>query len=283
LGYEYRNFRFAFESGYTHIEGTNPFVLDLRFYPVTFKLGYNQPVYWGLGVQADLSFGTLLSQTIHYYDVIEMFQENEKESPTTALMGGARVFATWTIPRTSIKLYAGGGLDAVFETGGIIPLPAIEAGISVKPFALIRRPRAAPQKTEPAATEFTETPQAEIPAVKGPERTIVARAAVYFRADSTTLVEEYRPVLDDVGRRLRANPALFITLKGYTAPSGTEEGKTALSAARSWHCVEYLMKYYGIAEDRMKIEFYGADETPEQRAWEFRRRVDIFIEQETDK
>jgi len=154
------------------------------------------------------------------------------------------------------------------------------------------RPKAAPKKTGPALTEIaeteiTETPQEEIPTeeipgTKAPERIVIARRAVYFRADSTALIEEYRPVLDEAGQRLRANTALRITLKGYTAPTGTEEGKTALSAARSWYCVEYLMKYYGIAEERMKIEFYGADDPEELKSWEYRRRVDIFIEQEAE-
>jgi len=159
----------------------------------------------------------------------------------------------------------------VLETEGPIPPPVIEAGISVKPLALLR-PKAA-RKT------------AEIPAAKAPQRTVLSQRAVYFRADSAALIEEYRPVLDDIGKQLRANPALRITLKGYTAPKGTDEGMTALSAARSWYCVEYIMKNYGIAEERMNIEFYGADvagadESAEQKPWEYRRRVDIFIEQE---
>jgi len=42
------------------------------------------------------------------------------------------------------------------------------------------------------------------------------------------------------------------------------------------------MRVYGIAEQRMNIEYYGADETPEQKAWELRRRVDLIIEQGTE-
>jgi len=287
LGYEYRNFRFALESGYTHIEGTNPFVLDLKFFPLTFKTGYNLPIYWGFGLQADLSCGILFSQTAHYHDVIDIFQENKNDSPAAAFLAGARLYATYTFPFKWLKFYAGGGIDAVFETDGTIPLPVIEIGVSVKPFALFR-PKAAPKKPEP--TEVIETKPEEpktveipeIPEAKAPQRIILAQRAVYFRADSTVLIEEYRPILDEVGQRLRANPALRITLKGYTAPTGTEEGMTALSAARSWHCVEYLMKNYGIAEHRMKIEFYGADDPAELKSWEYRRRVDIFIEQEAD-
>ena len=282
LGYEYRRFRFALEAGYTHIEGTNPFVLDLMFFPLAFKSGYNLPIRWGLGLQADLSCGILFSQTAHYTDVIDMFKGNEKDSPAAVFMAGGRLYAAYTFPFEWLKLYAGGGLDAAFETDGIIPLPVIEAGISFKPFVLIR-PKAAPKKTGPAVTETAETGIPQPVETREPERILIARRAVYFRADSTTLIEEYRYVLDEEGQRLKADPSLRITLKGYTAPIGTEQGKTALSAARSWYCVEYLMKNYGIAEDRMKIEFYGADDPAELKSWEYRRRVDIFIEREAEK
>jgi outer membrane protein OmpA-like peptidoglycan-associated protein len=287
LGYEFRRFRFAVESGYTRITGTNPFVLDLRFFPLAFKFGYSLPIYKGLGLQADLNCGVLFSQTVHYQDAIDLILEKKKETPANSPLAGARLYGTWTIPYTSVKLYAGGGVDAVFETDGIIPLPAIEAGISVKPFALFR-PKERQRETEVVETEDSEeeVPAAEYPETEKPAKITVARMAIYFRADSAAIIEEYRPALDEAGRRLRENPALRITLRGYTAPSGTEEGQTTLSAARSWYCVEYLMRYYGIAEERMNIEFYGAEETPGQEsgqnAWEYRRRVDLIIEQGAD-
>jgi hypothetical protein len=78
LGYEYKRFYLAAESGYTHIEGTNPLVLDLRFVPVLIKAGYAYPIRWGLGVQADLSFGYLFSKTLHYEDAINVVLDNKK-------------------------------------------------------------------------------------------------------------------------------------------------------------------------------------------------------------
>jgi outer membrane protein OmpA-like peptidoglycan-associated protein len=290
LGYEYRRFRFSLESGYTHIGGLNPLVEDIKLVPLAAKAGYCLPLKWGLGLQADLSFGVFFSRTLHYETAIDMLTGKKLDDQAKSLFAGARLYATYTFPINSIKLYAGGGVDMILEREGAIPPFLIEAGISIKPFALFK-PKARQIKTEPPKTEFiqkepvvTEIPQAaeEAPEVKEPEKAIVSRSSVYFMADSTALIEDYRPVLDGAGRMLRANPELRITLKGYTAPSGTRDGMTALSAARSWYCAEYLMKYYGIAEQRMTIEFYGAEETPEQRAWELRRRVDLIIEQGVD-
>jgi len=286
LGYEYRHFRFALESGYTHIEGTNPLVLETTLVPLTAKLGYNLPLIWGIGLQADISFGVFFSRTLYYKSALDMMMDKIQDEQVKSPQAGARLYLVYTFPFEWLKLYAGGGVDMMLETDGLIPPPVIEAGISIKPLALFR-PKA--RKTEPVKTEFAETkieepeiPQAEVPVAKTPRGIVLAQRAVYFWANSSFIIEEYKPVLDETGQRLRANPALRVTLKGYTAPHGTEEGMTALSAARSWYCVEYFMKYYGIAEDRMSIEFYGADDPVELKSWEYRRRVDIFIEREAE-
>jgi len=287
LGYEYRCFRFSLESGYTHIEGVNPLVQDIKLVPLAVKAGYCLPLKWGLGLQADVSFGVFFSRTLHYETVIDMLRDKKLDDQAKSLFAGARLYVTYTFPLNFIKLYAGGGVDMILETEGVIPPFLIEAGISIKPFALFK-PKARQIKIEPAKIELVQTepvvmeipPTAEeAPEVKEPEKIIASRNSVYFMADSAALIEDYRPALDEAGRMLRADPALRITLKGYTAPSGTQDGMTALSAARSWYCAEYLMKYYGIAEQRMSIEFYGAEETTEQKAWELRRRVDLIIEQ----
>jgi outer membrane protein OmpA-like peptidoglycan-associated protein len=278
LGYEYRRFRFSLESGYTHIEGINPLVLETTLVPLAVKAGYNLPLKWGLGLQTDISLGVFFSRTLHYETAINMLTDKKQDEQAKSLFAGARLYATYTFPLNFIKFYAGGGADIIFETEGAIPPFLIEAGISIKPLALYK-PKAGQKKTEPAETEpvVTEIPQA---AEKAPEvKAIAFQGAVYFWADSAFIIEEYKPVLDEAGRLLKADPELRITLRGYTAPSGTLDGMTALSAARSWYCAEYLMKYYGIAEQRMKIEFYGAEEPPEQKTWELRRRVDLIIEQ----
>jgi len=287
LGYEYRRFRFSLESGYTRIEGVNPLVREITLVPLAVKAGYCLPLKWGLGLQADVSFGVFFSRTLHYETVIDMLRGKRSDDRVKSPFIGVRLYATYTFPLHLIKLYAGGGVDMILETEGAIPPFLIEAGISIKPFALFkpkaRQIKIEPTKielaqTEPVVTEITPTAE-EAPEVKEPEKIIVSLSSVYFMADSAAIIEEYRPVLDEAGRLLRGNHALRITMRGYTAPSGTRDGMTALSAARSWYCAEYLMRYYGIAEWRMNIEFYGAEETTEQKAWEFRRRVDLIIEQ----
>jgi hypothetical protein len=152
LGYEYNRFRFAVESGYTTITGINPLahiieseplVTDVSLVPLVFKFGYALPIRWGLGLQADLDLGFIFSRTTHYETVIDLLMNNKTESQTRSPLAGARLYATYTLPRGFLKIYAGGGIDVLFETEGPIPMPLIEAGISFKPLMLI--PQRAPE------------------------------------------------------------------------------------------------------------------------------------------
>jgi outer membrane protein OmpA-like peptidoglycan-associated protein len=287
LGYEYHRFRFALESGYTHITGTNPLVLDFRFVPITYKTGYALPLGKGWGLQTDLNVGFIFSDTIHYETAIDMLMDKKKESSARSFAAGARLYGTYTFARDSLKLYVGGGIDAVFETGGTIPLPLVEAGISFKPFSLIKaagKERKAPLREmptiEPGKLVFAPTPENIFIEENENGKTVRLLNAIYFEANRVNMIERYRPILNEAGERLRANPSSRVTLRAYAAPFGTEDGQVAVSAARAWFCVEYYNKNYGIAEERMKIEYYGAERSPEFKdaSWESYRCVELIIE-----
>jgi outer membrane protein OmpA-like peptidoglycan-associated protein len=293
LGYEYRRFRFALESGYTHITGTNPLALDFRFVPLSFKTGYALPLGKGWGLQADLDLGFIFSDTIHYETAIDMLMDKKKESSTRSFAAGMRLYGTYSFLRRSentyaLKAYAGGGIDVIFETDGPIPLPLFELGISFKPLSLIKPTASREQKTtlaemppiEPEKLVFAPTPENIVIEENKSGKTVRLLNAVYFEANSVKMIEQYRPILNEAGERLKANPALRMTLRAYAAPFGTEDGQVAVSAARAWFCVEHYMKNYGIAEARMKIEYYGAERSPEFKdaSWESYRCVELIIE-----
>jgi outer membrane protein OmpA-like peptidoglycan-associated protein len=272
LGYEYRRFRAAVESGYTTVDGTNPLVLDVSLVPLVFKFGYALPIRGDFGLQADVGMGWMFSRTTHYDNALNMLMDNKKNSQTSSSLMSAKLYATYALPWKFLKIYAGGGMDILFETGGPIPLPLIEAGVSFKPLMLIRR-RTPQKETVIVLDEIVIVPEEE-------DRVVLFENAVYFEADSARMIERYRTVLNEAGRLLRSDPDLRITLRAYAAPFGTVEGQVAVSAARAWFCVEYFMRQYGIAEARMKIEFYGAEKMPESAddTWESFRCVELIIE-----
>ncbi len=143
LGYELWRLRFSLESGYSRLEGTNPLVHNISVIPLLFKTSYFQPIYKGFALEAVLSIGSFFSTVNHHETAIDLIFERESESKGDSFAAGLRLYADYTFKGGFLTLYAGGGLDAVFETDGPIPLPVIEAGVLFKPFALFRpRPKA---------------------------------------------------------------------------------------------------------------------------------------------
>jgi outer membrane protein OmpA-like peptidoglycan-associated protein len=238
------------ESGYTHIAGNNPLVLDITLVPLTAKIGYNLPLIWGFGLQADLSGGVFFSQTIYYPTAIDMLLENVKKEKTKSPLAGARLYATYTFLSGFMKLYAGGGVDMILETDGPIPPPVIEAGISIKPLSIKRR-----------AKQSVST--------------------AHFQKNSTAIND--RVTLDEAGKRLKENPSLRLTIRTFTPPAGDAEwqvrrsdGTPALSAARAGYCIQYLQDNYGINSKRIKVEYKDIGKATEAQR-ELFRCVELII------
>jgi len=262
LGYEFRRFRFAVESGYTHITGTNPLVLDLTFIPLVFKFGYALPIRWGLGLQADLDFGFLFSRTDHYDTAIDMFLNKLLDDSERSLFGGARAYVTYTVPGNFVKLYAGGGADIILEPQTPLPLPLLEAGVSFKPLALVGL--------------FSER------AARTKAQTQVPSGTVYFEPDSAVPTEDSLSALDKAGHFLASQPDTIIVLRSVAF--GTKPTLLDLSPARAEYCRNYLIEHYKIPEHRIQIEPWGAQLPVASEGeytevfWDTYRRVDLDIE-----
>ncbi|WP_461247795.1 OmpA family protein, partial [Treponema sp. R6D11] len=260
LGYEYKNFRLAVESGYTNFEGTNPLVLDITMIPLSLKFGYEYPIYFGFGVQGDLLTGYFFSKVYRYPTAIDVILENLQEDNERNLFMGARIYATWTTKGKFLKIYAGGGADFVIENDGPVPLALVEAGISIKPLTLINR------------------------SAKKPVKNVKPVNPIYFGVNNATINEQYQLTLDDAGKQLQEKQSLQITIRAYYAPTGTAEwqprrtdGTPALSAARAEQCAEYLRENYKIDPSRIKIEYMGAKKASDETQMEMYRCVDLII------
>ena len=270
LGYEWRNARFSLSSGYSKASGADKLVESLSFTPLTGRLGYALPIKDGWGAQADLGFGVQLSKIFHYETALDLLADRRKESFEIKPLVEGNLYATYTLPRDFLKFYAGGGADIMFETEGPVPLPVIEAGISIKPLALYS-PRYSPRKRKAA-------PPVPKP---GPEKPTRHEFLIYFEADrGTRILAQSWPLLREAGRLLQENPRARITLRGYAAPTGTTVSQVVISAARVWFCAEYLEWECNIPEDRIIMQFFGSEETNllDETDWDRRRHVDLIIE-----
>jgi outer membrane protein OmpA-like peptidoglycan-associated protein len=229
-------------------------VLDIVLIPLTAKVGYHLPIIWGFGLQADLSGGFFISQTKFYASAVDMIMGNEQDEQVISPLTGARLYLTYTFLFGMVKIYAGGGVDVILEDDGAIPPPLIEAGISIKPFSLIK----------PSLRK----------SING----------VRFQINSAEINEPYNDMLDETGRRMQEKSSLRLTLRTYTPPQGDVEwqvrrndGTPALSAARARYCIDYLQENYGIDPKRIKIEYKNAGKAADEAQREFYRCVEIII------
>ena len=145
-----------------------------------------------------------------------------------------------------------------------------------------------PPEKEDAGTPVSKQEREPVPSVSYPltadivitSSQLLLQRSIYFEANrGTKVLEQSMPALREAGRVLRENPEARIILRGYAAPSGTTESQVVISAARVWFCVEYFRQEFNIAENRIRMLFFGAEEEPvsESTEWQLRRRVDLNI------
>jgi outer membrane protein OmpA-like peptidoglycan-associated protein len=115
------------------------------------------------------------------------------------------------------------------------------------------------------ATEFSVLPET-VSQAAGSAKKIVDDGSVletiYFTPDSIDIAGRVMPMLDEIGDKMKQDPAMKIAVRGYSAPAGTKLGQIQVSQARANRTAQYLMTKHGISEDRIIVEWVGAAEKP---------------------
>jgi outer membrane protein OmpA-like peptidoglycan-associated protein len=142
---------------------------------------------------------------------------------------------------------------------------------------------AAPEQTVPEvapvvtpATEVTQAQPREQVLLLHPNQMIVLDDgrqgilnSIYFEPDTAVLIESSRPILDDVGMQLEANPALQVLIRTYTALFGTPAGRLMVSMNRARFVLEYFSQNYGVTASRITIQAFASERLPELATDEF--------------
>jgi outer membrane protein OmpA-like peptidoglycan-associated protein len=270
LGYEYNRFRFAVESGYNRITGTDPLVLELDFTPLVFKFGYALPLFSIFGLQADLNAGVAFSKTLRYETAIDLAMDNVQEIRENSFITGGRFYATVT-PLDFLRIYAGGGIDLILEKEGPLSLPLVEVGIHFKPFVLLRKePEEQPNRQEEKAA-----PPRDIIKV------IISLPDIRFETDSAELSDSERMKIQEIGNILRNIPGVKIRVEGHTARAGTSEDRIRLSRQRAQAVESYLIWLEAVDASNVTVTGHGADRPVADNAtaegMSANRRVEIII------
>jgi outer membrane protein OmpA-like peptidoglycan-associated protein len=125
----------------------------------------------------------------------------------------------------------------------------------------------------------------EVPPPEPEPEPIRILRTLYFPADAEVPVTSHLVEVDAVAELLRSSPELRVTLRGYTAPYSTPGARRNLSELRARFCETYLRDRYGIAGNRITVEWYGSDKLPEAAdGTDWRRRcVELIIENNTGR
>jgi len=109
----------------------------------------------------------------------------------------------------------------------------------------------------------------------------VALYGIYFATGETEMLEDSRPVLDEIGKLLRENPEQSFYVVGHTDNIGSYEDNLTLSQKRAESVVRELVITYGVPEERLQAIGVGpvapvdTNDTEEGRARN--RRVELVV------
>ena len=113
------------------------------------------------------------------------------------------------------------------------------------------------------------------------------REKVQFDTNLTTIKPESFPLLEEVARVLKEHPELTrLRIEGHTDERGSDTYNQRLSDGRAESVRAWLVEH-GVQADRLRSIGYGEskplDEGHNEAAWEKNRRVEMWIEERSDK
>jgi len=288
-GYEWNNWLFSLELGFTYIKGDNPLVTNIFLIPSILKAGYTfYPIsqYKQFTLTPTAGFGTVFAGADHYKDAIDMLLGIQSSSANNGLLIQAGLRAGWQPFSTTegkierkIEFFAGLSVDCIIEKEGIIPLPQLEIGIIVRPFIRVRPAPIAhnePIKETDIIIEVTEILNEPDIILEYKREYLI----IFFDTDSFTLSDNGIAVLDEVINAFNKYTEAKIIIRGYAAPYPSVWGQTELSRQRALSCIYYLTEN-DIKEEYLTIEAMGAGSLPQntERSDTSRRRsVEVIIE-----
>ncbi len=101
------------------------------------------------------------------------------------------------------------------------------------------------------------------------------QSQIYFELNSAEVSAADRARIEQVAALVKQYPAVEILLRGFTDKTGNAQYNLKLSQQRA-KAVRDRLTSRGVAEDRIRVEYYGADLTPDMDS-SYGRRVEIVM------
>jgi peptidoglycan-associated lipoprotein len=141
-----------------------------------------------------------------------------------------------------------------------------------------REPRAAPpppvavEPAPPPAPAPVAAPAAAPPPPQPP-------GVIYFEPDVYRIAPQYRPMLEEHARRLKADPALRLRVEAHADPEGGADYNRALTEKRAETVVKAL-RALGVDPRQLEARAHGAGraEPSDPSDWARSRRVELVVQ-----
>lgn len=79
----------------------------------------------------------------------------------------------------------------------------------------------------------------------------IALQGIHFDHNKATIKEESKPILDEIGKFLKANPSVVIFVVGHTDMTGEVQYNIDLSSSRANAVTDYLVNQHQVASNRL--------------------------------
>lgn len=84
--------------------------------------------------------------------------------------------------------------------------------------------------------------------------------SIYFKNNSCTIEEKYKPALDSIAKELNSSAFQFLRIFGYADTTGSEEYNDNLSKKRTYAVYNYLSSHAKIDSTRFYMTWLGESE-----------------------
>jgi outer membrane protein OmpA-like peptidoglycan-associated protein len=186
-----------------------------------------------------------------------------------------------------LSMVAGGMLGACSYSQPTLhkaPVREVQPSPAPRPAGPVAVPDGRSAAAPPAPAPAPPPPPPPPPAAEEPPALPAAPAeqpggVIYFDSDVFRVSPQYRPMLEDHARRLKADPSRRLRIEAYADPEGGADYNRALSEKRA-ETVMKMLRSMGVSARQLDVRAHGAGrvDASDPAAWSRSRRVELVYQ-----
>jgi outer membrane protein OmpA-like peptidoglycan-associated protein len=107
--------------------------------------------------------------------------------------------------------------------------------------------------------------------------TALGNTVVYYNINDAQLKEADKQRLNILGRKLKAEPAVLLLIKGFTDQTGNADYNLKLSQKRAENVKNYFVNQLGVQPEQILINYFGQQKASSAASSAYDRRVELEL------